>query len=103
MALAKQYVKSKPTICKVTFTLPAEAVDGAKTVALVGEFNEWNTEATPLKKQKDGSYKTTVELTVGHEFQFRYLINSEKWENDAEADKLVPSGVSSDKNSVVVL
>ena len=103
MALAKQYVKSKPTICKVTFTLPAGTVDGAKTVAVVGEFNEWKPDATPLKKQKDGSYKTTVELTVGQEFQFRYLIDDTKWENDTEADKYVPSGVSSDKNSVVVL
>ncbi|GAB3261219.1 isoamylase early set domain-containing protein [Larkinella harenae] len=101
MALAKQYVKSKPTICKVTFTLPADAVDGAKEVALVGDFNGWDASATALKKQKDGSYKTTVELPIGQETQFRYLVDGEKWLNDSEADKYTNSGVSSDDNSVV--
>ncbi|GAB3319616.1 isoamylase early set domain-containing protein [Larkinella ripae] len=103
MALAKQYVKSKPTICKVTFTLPADAVNGAKEVALVGDFNGWDASATALKKQKDGSYKTTVELPVGQDTQFRYLIDGEKWVNDPEADKYTGSGVSSDDNSVVAL
>ena len=33
MAIAKQFLKSKP-LAKVTFELTAEAVNGAKTVAL---------------------------------------------------------------------
>ena len=103
MALAKQYVKSKPTICKVTFTLPADAVNGATAVALVGDFNGWDASATALKKQKDGSYKTTVELPVGQETQFRYLIDGATWLNDSEADKYMSSGVSADENSVVAL
>ncbi len=48
MAIKKQYLKSKP-VCKVTFSVPAEE---AKNVAVVGTFNEWNTEATELKKIK---------------------------------------------------
>lgn len=103
MALAKQFVKSKPTICKVTFSLPAETVNGAQTVAVVGEFNGWDSTAAPLKKQKDGSYKATVELPIGQEYQFRYLIDGQTWTNDTTADKYVASGVSMDENSVVVL
>ncbi len=102
MAVAKQFLKSKP-VCKVTFELPVQAVNGAKTVALVGEFNGWDASAQTLKKQKDGSYKTTVELPVGSEFQYRYVLDGTKWENDWAADKYVASGVSSDDNSVVVL
>jgi len=102
MALAKQYLKSKP-ICKVTFSLPAEEVNGAQLVALVGEFNNWNPETLILKKQKDGSYKATVELPVGQEYQFRYLLDGAKWANDFAADKYVASGVSADQNCVVVL
>lgn len=102
MAVAKQFLKSKP-ICKVTFELPAEAVNGAKTVALVGEFNGWDAGAQALKKQKDGSYKTTVELPVGGEYQYRYVLDGTKWENDWAADKYAASGISSDENSVVVL
>ncbi|MEA5403143.1 MULTISPECIES: isoamylase early set domain-containing protein [Arcicella] len=100
MALTKQYSKSKP-VCKVTFALPAETVNGAKKVSLLGDFNEWN--PTALKKQKDGTFKASVELEVGKEFAFRYLVDNDIWLNDEEADKFVPNGVSYDENSVVVL
>ncbi|WP_420148253.1 isoamylase early set domain-containing protein [Spirosoma sp.] len=102
MAVAKQFLKSKP-IAKVTFELPAEAVNGAKTVALAGEFNSWDASAAALKKQKDGSYKTTVELPVGSEYQYRYVLDGTTWINDWAADKYVSSGVAGEENSVVVL
>ena len=102
MALTKTFVKSK-SLYKVTFTLPAEAVVETKKVALVGDFNNWNKEdAVALKKQKDGSFKGTVELTSG-EYQFKYILDNEKWENDWAADKYVSSGAGAEENSVVVL
>ncbi|WP_138482945.1 isoamylase early set domain-containing protein [Dyadobacter bucti] len=102
MALSKQFVKSK-SLYKVTFTVPAEAAAETKKVALVGEFNGWNPEeAIALKKQKDGSFKAILELASG-EYQFRYILDDEKWENDWEADKYVPAGVAATENSVVVL
>lgn len=102
MSLTKQFLKSKPVV-KVTFSVPAEAAEGAKAVAVLGEFNAWSAEAAPLKKQKDGSFKGLLELEVGKEYQFRYLVDGEKWVNDYEADKYVPSPVSLEENSVVVL
>jgi len=102
MALSKTFVKSK-SLYKVTFTVPAEAAVETKKVALVGEFNDWNPEeAVALKKQKDGSFKASLELAAG-EYQFRYILDDEKWENDWEADKYVPAGVDTAENSVVVL
>lgn len=103
MALVKNYLKSK-NICKVTFSLPAEAVGDTKKITVLGDFNGWNpSEATMLKKQKDGSYKAIIELEPGREYQFRYLLDGEKWENDWDADKYVSVGDSTDENSVVVL
>ncbi len=103
MAITKQFSKTKP-VCKVTFSLPAEAIENSKNVALLGEFNNWNLEAaTVLKKQKDGSFKAAVELEAGKEYQFRYLLDGQIWINDGAADKYAPSGVSIEENSVVVL
>lgn len=103
MALTKQYLKSKPVV-KVTFTLPAEAVEKSEKVTLVGEFNGWNPEeAVALKKQKDGSFKASLDLVPGKEYQFRYLLDNEIWANDWEADKYVSAGVNAEENSVVVL
>ena len=97
--IKKQFLKSKP-VCKATFTFPAEAAPEAKTVEVVGDFNNWNTEkAVSMKKQKD-VFKAVVELETGKEYQFRYLIDGQAWENDWEADAYVstPFGVD---NSVV--
>ena len=100
-APAKKAAAAK-TIKKVTLGLPKEAVAKAKTVAVVGDFNNWAVEAAiELKKQKDGSFKTTVELEGGKEYQYRFLLNGETWENAWDAPKYVstPFGVD---NSVVV-
>lgn len=97
--IKKQFLKSKP-VCKATFSLPVEAVPAAKSVALVGDFNNWNVaEAIEMKKQKD-EFKAVVELESGKEYQFRYLIDGQAWENDWAADGYVstPFGVD---NSVI--
>lgn len=102
MALTKQFLKSKP-VCKVTFELPVESVNNANEVAVVGGFNNWDASATILKKQKNGVFKTTLELPVGESFEFRYLVDGITWLNDEAADSYVPSGVSADENSVIAL
>ena len=101
MSFKKQYLKNKP-VCKVTFKLPKEAAKSAGKVTIVGEFNHWDTEATPMKKLKDGSFTVTLDLEKDREYQYRYLIDGTRWENDWKADKYVPSGGGSD-NSVVVV
>jgi 1,4-alpha-glucan branching enzyme len=71
---------------KVTFTLPAEAVEGASEVVLLGDFNNWNPEEAPkLKKQKDGSFKTTAQLEAGQTYQYRFLLDDGRWVNDYHA------------------
>ncbi len=102
MSITKKFFKSKPLV-KVTFKVAKKAVQAAESVHIVGEFNEWNKEATPMKALKNGSFSTTVELPKDQEYQFRYLIDGQNWQNDDEADKLVASPFADAKNSVVVL
>ena len=101
MSLEKKYLKSKP-VCKVKFIVPNELTEGAKSIALAGDFNDWSTEKTKIRKQKSGSYATTLDLEVGNEYQFRYVIDGERWENDFTADKYVPSAIGVE-NSVVIV
>ena len=56
-----------------------------------------------MKRRKDGSFSVTIDLDCGHEYQYKYLINSETWENDWAADKYTPSPVGDGENSVVVV
>lgn len=98
--VTKRYLKDKKT-CKVTFRLPAEAVQGAKEVHLVGDFNNWDTKATPMTFLKDGSVKAVVNLETGKDYKYRYLIDGHKWENDWKADRYEPSPMAWEDNSVV--
>lgn len=98
MAISKQYLKSKP-VCKVTFTVPAKE---ANTVSVAGEFNEWNTEATVLKKLKNGTFKGTIDLPTDNTFEFKYVVDGQ-WTNETEADEYHWNEFAADQNSVLVL
>lgn len=88
--LKKSYSKTGRS-CRVTFKLPTEILPGesAETVAVLGEFNEWEPAATPMTKRKDGSFSVTLSLDADNEYRFRYLVDGEVWVNDEEADQLV--------------
>jgi 1,4-alpha-glucan branching enzyme len=104
MSLTKTYPKAGKT-CKVKFVLPAELAKGARTARVLGDFNGWNTrsDSSKMKKNDDGSFTKEIALEQGKEFQFRYLIDGKRWENDDNADKYVPAPNSPDDNSVVIV
>jgi 1,4-alpha-glucan branching enzyme len=68
----------------VTFELPAEA--GGETVHLVGDFNDWSKEATPMARRKDGRFSVSLSLAAGSSYKYRYLVDGHRWENDWAAD-----------------
>jgi 1,4-alpha-glucan branching enzyme len=96
MGIAKKTLKNKT---KVTFTIPKSVGKTAASAYLVGDFNNWDTAALPMKKLKEGAFTATIDLETGKEYQFRYLIDG-SWQNDESADKYVPSGTG-DENSVI--
>jgi len=102
MSFKKQYLKSKP-VCKVAFKLSREEAKNAENVRIVGDFNDWDLNAAPMKKLKNGSFSSTVVLSKDAQYQFRYLLNNKEWENDWNADAYVPSPVSLEENSVLLV
>ncbi len=56
--LKKQYLDDKKT-CKVTFSIGHDATEDVKVVSLVGDFNDWDAEADPMKRGKSGDFSTT--------------------------------------------
>ena len=85
MSLKKQFLKSKP-VCKVSFRLDAADAPGAKTVQLLGDFNNWDKSVEPMTALKSNDFTATLELEAGKAYQFRYLINGSVWKNDPKAD-----------------
>jgi len=102
MSIKKKVLKSKPVV-KVTFKIGKEAANAAEQAALVGDFNNWNPADNPLKPLKNGGFTTTLDLEQGREYQFRYLLDGEKWLNETDADKVAPTPYVDAENSVLVL
>jgi 1,4-alpha-glucan branching enzyme len=82
---------------RVTFSLPASI--WADTIHLVGDFNHWNTSATPLRLD-ESKWSVSLELDIGCVYQYRYLLNHSEWNNDWNADALITSE-QGNENSVV--
>ncbi|MFH1153599.1 MAG: isoamylase early set domain-containing protein [Pseudomonadota bacterium] len=102
MPVKKKYLKSKPE-CKTTFILSKEAAGNAEYVNIVGDFNNWDRAASPMKRLKNGSFTIDINLACGREYQYRFLMDGITWENDWAADSYIPSPMDACDNSVVVI
>lgn len=97
----KQYLENGLE-CKVSFTFPKEATQDARSITMVGDFNNWNTSESPMKRLKNGDFQISINLLCGREYRFRYFIDGNRWENDWHADKYMPNSFGSDDSVVVV-
>ena len=90
-----------PGMMLVTFEMPAQV--WAERITLVGDFNGWDKDATPLEQDRDdGAWRVVMELETGREYQFRYLADGQHWHNDSSADRHEDNPHGS-TNSVIVL
>jgi len=61
----------------------------ALKVYLAADFNNWDTSANPMKKDKKGLWKITITLKPGR-YEYRFLVDG-KWENDPSCAGCVPN------------
>jgi len=85
----------------VTFHLHRSLL--AESVHVVGDFNDWDRHSHPLTREhENGTWKLTIELEKGQEYQFRYLIDGKNWQNEWHADRYVPNPFGGE-NSVIAV
>ena len=68
---------------RVTFALPADEPCGA--VSVVGDFNDWNPFAHPLRRRTNGTRSAAVTVPAGSSLRFRYLGEGGLWFDDETA------------------
>ena len=95
--MPQEIVKRKIYRRRVTFALKAPR---AKEVSLLGEFNNWDAAATPMKRDKDGIWKTTLILPSGR-YEFKFLVDG-KWREAAKAEPSVPNSFGTLNNVLVI-
>ncbi len=75
-------IKVSPRTKKTSFQVE---IPEAQSVVIVGDFNGWDAQATPMKKvKKSGVWKADLQLESG-EYEFRYLVDERQWVNDDAA------------------
>jgi 1,4-alpha-glucan branching enzyme len=65
---------------KVTFSLPAGEPAGA--VSVVGDFNDWDPSAHPLRPRSNQTRSASVTVPAGSTLRFRYLAEGGMWFDD---------------------
>jgi hypothetical protein len=55
-------------------------------VALVGDFNDWNPGATPLRRASDGVWTVTVPLRPGR-YRYTFIVDGTRWRRDPAAPR----------------
>lgn len=86
-------------IIYVRFSFPAP---DARTVALAGDFNDWQPGALTLTDADgDGVWTGTFALAPGvHKYMF--IVDEERWESDPEADRYIDDGFGM-RNSLIAI
>ena len=65
----------------------------AREVSLTGDFNGWDTRTNPMKRDRNGLWKTTLPLSPGR-YEYRFLVDGQ-WENDPSCSGCVPNQLGS--------
>jgi len=70
------------------------AGQGVQSVSVAGEFNGWNKNANPMRKDADGvTWRTSVLLDPGS-YQYKFVLDGDKW----TVDPLSPTRTEADGN-----
>jgi hypothetical protein len=92
--LGERMIKTtKPSgegMVKVTFSLPANEPAGA--VSVVGDFNNWDPSAHPLRARSNRTRSASVTVPAGSTLRFRYLAEGGMWFDD----ETIPAGGGGD-------
>ncbi len=75
---------------RVTITLQAPQ---AQAVQVTGTFCNWQLDSHPLKKDRQGTWKTTLSLPPGH-YEYRFLVDGH-WQDDPNCQHRVPNSFGS--------
>ena len=96
--MLKKTFTPKRTVCKVTFSIPADWAQDR--VAVCGDFNDWDQNANELVR-KNGKWETTLRLKPNSSYKFKYICDSE-WKNDDQADQYLQNDFGTTDSVLVI-
>ena len=95
--MAEKVKKTKRKRRRVTFTLEAPK---ANKVILMGDFNKWDDQIHPMKKNRSGVWEKITMLLPGR-YEYRFLVDGQWW-NDPKNDQVCPNCFGTQNNVMVI-
>ena len=96
--MARAAKKSAVKRRRIEFMLEMPA---AQQVILMGDFNQWNPETHPMRKDAKGIWRKTVMIFPGR-YEYRFWVDGE-WSNDPSNHLRCPNCFGSENNIIEVL
>jgi len=95
--MSNEESKRKSSRRGVRFSLKAP---NAKEVFLVGDFNNWDAGANPMKLDKEGSWKVRLIIPPGR-YEFKLLVDG-KWREGTKEEQTVSNCFGTLNNVLIV-
>lgn len=77
------------------------AMPEAADVSLVGDFNDWDPQATPLTLAEDGvTWNATLDLRDNRAYSYNFVIDGELVIPDPTADRTIPDSFGGEKSVI---
>ncbi len=93
-----QKSRSKQKTKKIQFAFKSK---DAKSVSLVGEFNDWNPGADPMQRDENGTWKKIKMLPPGS-MGYKFFVDGE-WTEDPENARTDPNCFGTHNNVIQVI
>ncbi|MFW5995025.1 MAG: isoamylase early set domain-containing protein [Spirochaetia bacterium] len=73
----------------------------AEEVSLIGDFNDWDPEATPLTLRDDGrTWSATLDLRGDRAYTYNFVVDDEQVIPDPAADRTIPDSFGGEKSVI---
>lgn len=95
MQLQESINRTKSSVGKSRSSAAAQEVEfslfapEATKVSIAGTFNSWDTNATAMKKGKDGTWKAKLKLASG-KHEYKYFVDG-SWAQDVSGASMTPN------------
>ena len=107
-AAAEQVAAAAPVVDSATIAVPpVQTVQfvlrapRARSVTLVGDFNDWDIASTPLQRAAGDMWTVTIPLTAGR-YTYTFIVDGKRWVADPSAPR-APADEFGQPSSVVTV
>jgi 1,4-alpha-glucan branching enzyme len=88
--------ESAPVQVQLVFDAP-----DARSVALVGDFNDWDAARAPMRSEGGGVWSTTLTLRPGR-YVYAFVVNDREWRTDPRTPRVKDPDLGTESSVMIV-